>query len=636
MDPSRRRQPPGVPSRFFTGPCLPKARPRSRIELSHWLRSVAIAGSLCLSVASAVASPTYVGRVGQAMGAPLVPVSSVTLTASRAVTAGDAVVITVKLSTSLLGGVSASDAAGNTYYIDINLSDGLGLGRTIMLSALNVRALGSGASIKVNFPLSGKYLVSVDEFSGLSGRDVISSATGSGSTFSSGNTPTTSQPVDLLFGVVGIESGAAPGWATGWTALPTLSIGGDNLGSAYEVTTSAGQYAATGSTGGTWMAGIVAFKAVTPPDNPPVARLSVSQLSSPALTVRADGSASTDGDATPIASYRFDFGDGSAPVTTTAPTATAQHTYAAAGTYTVTLVVTDTGGHASSPATASITVTGPTGASVAVYAGYYDTHHVYNLKPRPDPWRGSSNVVFVGNPDGGTTDGWDTSALRVDNLSSSSITVGVTVDIGSHHYALWSPQTVLAGWSLIVAQTGLENFDGSDTNPAGCYGCDPNLCTTEVSHTIPVVNLTVNGTTTTYTDNQQVLNTGGVDASGCPWTGTRNDESHAWQQIYAGQPATQQWAAAAPAFETHGTMGQPVPNPTHGVLSIRFTNRTPGPVKLGVYDVAGRLVVPCVDGVLDAADYNMAMNLAGRPPGLYILALTTSEGTTRRRFTYVR
>ncbi|TMQ61754.1 MAG: PKD domain-containing protein [Candidatus Eisenbacteria bacterium] len=81
-----------------------------------------------------------------------------------------------------------------------------------------------------------------------------------------------------------------------------------------------------------------------PPENPPSASLTVTQLASPPLTVNADGSGSTDVDATPIASYRFDFGDG-AVVTTTAPTATAQHTYGAAGTYTVTLIVTDTGNH---------------------------------------------------------------------------------------------------------------------------------------------------------------------------------------------------------------------------------------------------------------------------------------------------
>ncbi len=93
-------------------------------------------------------------------------------------------------------------------------------------------------------------------------------------------------------------------------------------------------------------------------DAPPVARLGVTQLSSPALTVDADGSMSTDTDATPIASYRFDFGDGTAAVTTMAPTANAQHTYAAAGTYTVTLTVTDTGGLTSTPARYTITVTG--------------------------------------------------------------------------------------------------------------------------------------------------------------------------------------------------------------------------------------------------------------------------------------
>ena len=91
-------------------------------------------------------------------------------------------------------------------------------------------------------------------------------------------------------------------------------------------------------------------------DAPPVARLSASQLASPALTVLADGSTSTDTDATPIASYRFTFGDGSAAFTTSAPTATAQHTYATAGTYTVSLIATDTGGNPSASVTANINV----------------------------------------------------------------------------------------------------------------------------------------------------------------------------------------------------------------------------------------------------------------------------------------
>jgi PKD repeat protein len=82
-------------------------------------------------------------------------------------------------------------------------------------------------------------------------------------------------------------------------------------------------------------------------DKPPVAALSVSPLSGLApLLVTADAAASTDTDATPIATYRFDFGDGT--VVGPQSGATAVHTYEAAGTYTVTLDVTDAAGLSSS------------------------------------------------------------------------------------------------------------------------------------------------------------------------------------------------------------------------------------------------------------------------------------------------
>jgi PKD repeat protein len=92
--------------------------------------------------------------------------------------------------------------------------------------------------------------------------------------------------------------------------------------------------------------------------------------------VIGDASASTDTDATPIASYRFDFGDGTPAVTTTTPAATAQHTYAAPGTYTVTLIVTDTAGLPSAPATASVTFSAPTTVEKRVAAWIDDVEEV--------------------------------------------------------------------------------------------------------------------------------------------------------------------------------------------------------------------------------------------------------------------
>jgi PKD repeat protein len=63
---------------------------------------------------------------------------------------------------------------------------------------------------------------------------------------------------------------------------------------------------------------------------------------SPASGSAVSFNASTSTSADPIASYKWDFGDGTAPVTKT--TATVSHTYGVAGEYTVTLTVTDSKG----------------------------------------------------------------------------------------------------------------------------------------------------------------------------------------------------------------------------------------------------------------------------------------------------
>ena len=83
-----------------------------------------------------------------------------------------------------------------------------------------------------------------------------------------------------------------------------------------------------------------AYEFLAAADSPPNAALSVSAPPG-SLTVTADASASTDTDATPISTYTFDFGDSTAAVGPQAG-ATAPHTYASGGTYTVTVTVKDT------------------------------------------------------------------------------------------------------------------------------------------------------------------------------------------------------------------------------------------------------------------------------------------------------
>ena len=381
-------------------------------------------------------------------------------------------------------------------------------------------------------------------------------------------------------------------------------------------------------------------------DNPPVARLSVTPASSSSLTVTADASGSSDTDATPIATYQFSFGDETSTVTTAAPASTANHTYSANGTYTVTLTATDTGAKTSAPVTASVTVS-PTGTSsetIAVYAGYYDTHHSSYPKPKPSPWRGAADVVFVGTPDQGSSSEWDTSCIRIENLTSSSISgASVTVTMGSSSFALWGANTIPAGKSLIVAQTAFENFDGSDTSPAGCYGCNPHLCLTAVSSARPVVRVTIAGKSTYYVDSGQILNTKGVDGAGCPYTGSRNDESHAWQRIYPATGALGQELAAgsetaplAPVSERSLSLAPPSPNPTRGDFAIDLVVPKRGVVSLGVYDAMGRLVKTYLNEALEAGEYRGRMNITESNPGVYFLRLSTSQGVLSRRFILVR
>jgi len=211
--------------------------------------------------------------------------------------------------------------------------------------------------------------------------------------------------------------------------------------------------------------------------------------------------------------------------------------------------------------------------------------------------------------------------------------------MGSKSFALWGTNTIPAGKTLILAQTGFENFDGSDTSPAGCYGCNPNLCLTAVSSTRPVVQVTFGGKTTSYVDEEQVLNTKGVDGAGCPYTGSRNDESHAWLRINPSSGSSEQELvdeSLTPTIEQSISLAPPSPNPTRGDFAIALVVPTRGAVRLGVYDAMGRLIKTYLNEVLEAGEYRGRMDITGTTPGIYFLRLSTLEGVQSRRFVVIR
>lgn len=189
--------------------------------------------------------------------------TSTTLTVGTpGVNGGHSLVITLLLSStsSISGAVSATDTASNSYVLARDVNDGSAGDRTVILVASHVHLLSAGGSISLAYPSSAETHVSVDEFAGVTGLDGSSAASATTTSFSSGSAPTTSQPTELLIGAVGNESGSAPSWAAGWTALPLLSLSSDHLETRYRVVTSIGSYAASGTVGGQWMAAIVTLK----------------------------------------------------------------------------------------------------------------------------------------------------------------------------------------------------------------------------------------------------------------------------------------------------------------------------------------------------------------------------------------
>jgi len=286
---------------------------------------------------------------------------------------------------------------------------------------------------------------------------------------------------------------------------------------------------------------------------PAAATTGAISVTTPAGTATSSGTFTVNAPPPTITSFQPASGPVGSSVVVTGTNFTGATAVAFNGTATTYTVNSDTQVTAVVPTNATsgpITVTTPSGtatsaigftvgsvvSSFSVYAAYYDTHHPDYTQPKPSPWLGSPNVVFVGVPDS-SSGPWtsDSAALRIDNLSASTLMgVVVTADIGSSHWALWGTNTIPVGNSLILAGTASQNFDGSDENPAGCYGCDPALCTAMIQNTIPVVHVTINGVTTNYLDTRQVLNTHGVDSAGCPDTGNitiRRDESEVWTQL---------------------------------------------------------------------------------------------------------
>lgn len=81
---------------------------------------------------------------------------------------------------------------------------------------------------------------------------------------------------------------------------------------------------------------------------------------------------------------------------------------------------------------------------------------------------------------------------------------------------------------------------------------------------------------------------------------------------------------------------QNYPNPFNPFTIITYHLSSPGPIKLEVFDLNGRLVTTLVDGIQQAGSHHIRFDAAGLGSGLYYYRLQTSEGNLDRKMMLLR
>lgn len=270
-------------------------------------------------------------------------VGSIAAPVLRSVPAGHTILLAVNTNAnSAITSYSATDSKGNTWsQRAFQLCSIANNGQLAVLSCKVTTALTTSDTITVtaNTRTPATWMILAEEFDDLVSFDVQVSATGTSSSPSSGATANGAQNSELVFGAFAVTSNPAFTPGSGCTS-PTggpvnATTAARETAVQWQYVNAAGSRSAAAGLGGTqvWAAAAVVF---TVANNNPTAAFTHAET---ALTSSFDSSGSTAVSPATIASRSWDFGDGNTG-TGTSPS----HTYAAAGSYIVTLTVTDSNG----------------------------------------------------------------------------------------------------------------------------------------------------------------------------------------------------------------------------------------------------------------------------------------------------
>jgi PKD repeat protein len=254
---------------------------------------------------------------------------------------------------------SVQDTRGDIYTINaVKGNSGTSGLIAVVASAKITTALVAGDSLTVTQNVSSTYhaiqVYEFDNFDPTSWVDKTATGNASGTQVSTASTTTTAQANETLFAATGFgDTTASLTSAPGWNDSAKIEATGlkhKSLAVAVRDVAAAGAYAYSGtlSASNQWVAALVTFRTTSTSPGAPTASFSAAPTSGTApLAVQF-----TDTSSGSPATWAWDFGDGA-----TATTQNPAHTYTAAGTYTVSLTVSNGAGSDTATRAGLISVT---------------------------------------------------------------------------------------------------------------------------------------------------------------------------------------------------------------------------------------------------------------------------------------
>ncbi len=200
-------------------------------------------------------APGYAGRIASDAASSTTATTSLTLRPTRAVTAGDTLVVSMMLTNTDTGTPAVTDSQGDTYTVAADKVDGFG-DRVLVFTAPVGSGLSGTDAINLSWPKTLEHHVTVDDFVGVGAVDHSIAAVGAAGTFMAG--PTGASPGQILVGAAGIQGGNPGTWTSPANTLPNLYLPGNTTGD--QLDTAWQSVTASGDCDHQWLAALTVLK----------------------------------------------------------------------------------------------------------------------------------------------------------------------------------------------------------------------------------------------------------------------------------------------------------------------------------------------------------------------------------------